>query len=195
MRRKSVQIRKFMLIDSTYKSRVLRGDKVTTIRYGGDYEARPGGSEVYFVLTPSDTAVAKVRITRVEKKTVRELTNEDARRDGFSDVKELLRELNRIYGELHGDDEVTVIGFEVVKRLEDGIPLKWLKGLNYREPGEIARLYLENRERLNLSRETDFILRRVYNEGLGKAVRTFGPKRVHQALLKTYHALYGAGII
>ncbi|ASJ01692.1 ASCH domain-containing protein [Thermococcus gorgonarius] len=182
-----------MLIDSAYKSRILRGDKLTTIRYG-DYEAKPG-SEVYLVVTPSDTAVAKVRITRVEKKKVRELTNEDAKLDGFSDVRELLRELSKIYGELYGDDEVTIIGFEVIKRFDDGIPLKWLKGLNYREPAEIARLYLENQEKLNLNRETDFIMRRIYNEGLGRAVRTFGPKRVQQALLKTYHALYSAGVI
>jgi len=192
-RGKKVQIRKFMLIDGAYKSRILKGDKVTTVRYG-DYEVKPG-SEIYLVLTPSDTAVARVRITRVEKKKVRELTNEDAKRDGFSDVGELLRELNRIYGELYGDDEVTVIGFEVVKRFDDGIPLKWLKGLNYREPEEIARLYLENREKVNLNRETDFILRRIYNEGLGRAVRTFGPKKVQGALLKAYHALYAAGVI
>ena len=192
-RAKPVQIRKFMLIDSSYKSKILRGDKVTTIRYG-DYEAKPG-SEVYLVITPSDTAIAKARVTRVERKKVKELTNEDARLDGFSDVKELLRALNRIYGELHGDDEVTIIGFEVVKRFDDGIPLKWLKGLNYREPAEIARLYLENQEGLNLSREADFIMRRIYNEGLGRAVRTFGPKRVQNALLKTYHALYAAGVI
>ncbi|KUH34779.1 hydrothetical protein [Thermococcus celericrescens] len=182
-----------MLIDSAYKSRILRGDKVTTIRYG-DYEAKQG-SEVYLVITPSDTAIAKVRIIRVEKKKVRELTNEDAKLDGFSDVRELLRELNKIYGELYGDDEVTIIGFEVLKRFEDGIPLKWLRGLNYREPVEIARLYLENQEKLNLNRETNFIMRRIYNEGLGRAVRTFGPKRVQQALLKTYHALYAAGVI
>ncbi len=194
MRRgKSVQIRKFLLIDSAYKSRILRGDKVTTIRYG-DYEARPG-SEIYLVITPSDTAVAKIRITGVMKKKVRELTNEDARLDGFSDVKELLRELNRIYGELYGDDEVTIIGFEVVKRFDEGIPLKWLKGLNYREPTEIARLYLENQEKLNLIREMDFIMRRIYNEGLGRAVRTFGPKKVQNALLKGYHALHNRGMI
>ncbi len=182
-----------MLIDSAYKSKILRGDKVTTIRYG-NYEAKPG-SEVYLVVRPSDTTVAKVRITKVKKKKVKELTNEDAELDGFSDVKELLRELNKIYGELYGNDEVTIIGFEVTKRFDDGIPLKWLKGLNYREPAEIARLYLENREKLNLSRETDFIMRRIYNEGLGRAVRTFGPKKVQNALLKTYHALYAVGII
>ncbi|WP_297419351.1 ASCH domain-containing protein [Thermococcus sp.] len=182
-----------MLIDSVYKSKILRGDKVTTIRYG-NYEAKPG-SEVYLVVRPSDTTLAKVRITKVEKKKVKELTNEDAELDGFSDVKELLHELNKIYGDLYGDDEVTVIGFEVVKRFNDGIPLRWLKGLNYREPAQIARLYLENQEKLSLNRETDFIMRRIYNEGLGRAVRTFGPKRVQNTLLKAYHALYGAGII
>jgi hypothetical protein len=192
-RKRSIQIRKFMLIDSAYKSRILRGEKVTTIRYG-NYEAKPG-SEVYLVITPSDTAIAKVRITRVEKKRVKELTTHDARLDGFSDVKELLRELSKIYGDLYGDDEVTIIGFEVVKRFDEGIPLKWLKGLNYHEPGDIARLYLENKNKLNLNRGTDFILRRVYNEGLGKAVRSFGPKKVQQALLKAYHALYSEGII
>ena len=190
---KGVQIRKFMLIDSAYKVRILGGDKVTTIRYG-DYEAKTG-SEVYLVIRPSDTAVAKVRITKVEKKKVKELTNDDAKLDGFSDVKELLRELSKIYGELYGDDEVTIIGFEVVKRFKDGIPLKLLKGLNYHEPEEIARLYLENQDKLNFNRETDFIMRRIYNEGLGKAVRTFGPKKIQNALLKVYHALYAAGII
>ncbi|WP_297480516.1 ASCH domain-containing protein [Thermococcus sp.] len=193
MKKRNIRIRKFMLIDSSYKSRILRGDKVTTIRYG-NYEAKPG-SEVYLVITPSDTVIAKVRITKVERKKVKELSNEDARLDGFSDVKELLRELNKIYGELYGDDEVTIIGFEVAKRFEDGIPLKWLKGLNYHEPEEIARLYLENQDKLNFNRETDFIMRRIYNEGLGRAVRTFGPKRVQGALLKVYHGLYAEGLI
>ena len=38
-------------------------------------------------------------------------------------------------------------------------------------------------------------MRRIYNEGLGRAVRTFGPKRVQGALLKVYHGLYAAGVI
>ncbi|WP_461862911.1 ASCH domain-containing protein [Thermococcus sp.] len=193
MRERKIQIRKFILIDSSYKSRILRGDKVTTIRYGR-YEVKPG-SEVYLAVRPSDTVVVKVRITEVVKKKVRELTDDDARKDGFRDVKELLRALNKIYGELSGDDEVTIIGFRVIKRYDGGIPLKWLKGLNYREPEEIARLYLENQEGLNLNRETDFILRRIYGDGLRNAVKHFGPKRVQAALLKAYHAFYEEGLL
>jgi len=193
VKKKKIQIRKFMLIDNSYKSRILRGDKVTTIRYG-DYEAKPG-SEIYLAIRPSDTVIAKVRITEVVKKKVKELTDEDAKKDGFKDVKELLGALNKIYDELYGDDEVTVIGFKVLKQYEDGIPLKWLKGLNYREPKEIARLYLENQGAISLGRDVDFILRKIYNEGLKSAVRRVGPKRVQQALLKAYHALYEAGLI
>ncbi len=193
MRKKKIQIRKFLLIDSSYKPKILRGDKVTTIRYG-NYEAKPG-SEVYLVIRPNDTAVAKVQITEVVKKKVRELTDDDANRDGFKNVRELLKILNRIYGELYGDDEVTIIGFRVLKQYETGIPLKWLKSLNYKEPKEIAGLYLENQEKINLEKDVDFVLRKVYTEGLKSAVRRFGPKRVQQALLRAYHALYGAGLI
>lgn len=186
-----VQIRKFMLIDEAYKSRILRGEKTTTIRFG-EYEAKPG-SEVYLVITPSDTAVAKVKITKVRKKKVKELTNQDAKKDGFRDVKELVGALNKIYGELHGDDEVTVIEFEVVEKFESGIPLKWLKGLNYRNPEEIAKLYIENN--LKDSPDVDLIIRKVYSEGLKEAVRRYGPKRVRDALLKAYHKLYADGKI
>jgi len=193
VRKKKIQIRKFLLIDSSYKPKILRGDKVTTIRYG-NYEAKPG-SEVYLVIRPNDTAVAKVQITEVVKKKVRELTDDDANRDGFKNVRELLKILNRIYGELYGDDEVTIIGFRVLKQYETGIPLKWLKSLNYKEPKEIAGLYLENQEKINLEKDVDFVLRKVYTEGLKSAVRRFGPKRVQQALLRAYHALYGAGLI
>ncbi|AEH23928.1 ASCH domain-containing protein [Pyrococcus yayanosii] len=190
---KKVQIRKFILLDARYKEKILRGKKVTTIRYGA-YEARPG-SEIYIVITPSDTAIAKARIKAVRSKKVLELTNEDAKLDGFSDVKELVRELSKIYGELYGDDEVTIIEFEDVRPLKEGVPLKWLKGLNYKDPYEVVELSLENWEKLGLGRDAEIILRRISEVGLREAVKHFGPKRVQQALLKAYHALYGAGLI
>ncbi len=188
---KTIQIRKFMLIDNAYKERILKGKKVTTIRYG-KYEAEEG-SEVYIVITPSDTAIAKAKIKGITKKKVKELTNEDAKRDGFKDVRELLRTLNRIYGELYGDDEITIIEFEVIKQFKEGIPLKWLKGLNYRDPYEIAKLYVENN--LKISPDVDLIVRKVHEEGLKAAVKRYGPKRVRDALLKAYHELYAKGII
>lgn len=188
---KKVQIRKFMLIDNAYKERILKGKKVTTIRYG-KYEAKED-SEVYIVITPSDTAIAKARIKGITKKKVKELTNEDAKKDGFKNVKELLKALNKIYGELYGDDEITIIEFEVIKQFKEGIPLKWLKGLNYRDPYEIAKLYVENN--LKIAPDVDLIVKKVHEEGLKATVKRYGPKRVRDAILKAYHELYAKGII
>ncbi|AEC51165.1 hypothetical protein PNA2_0247 [Pyrococcus sp. NA2] len=187
---KTVQIRRFILLDNKYKSKIIKGEKVTTIRFG-KYEAKPG-SEVYIVITPSDTAIAKAIIKDIRTKKVKELNNEDARLDGFSDVKELVRELSKIYGDLYGEDEVTIIEFENVRPLKEGIPLKLLKGLNYRDPYEIARLALEN---LELTEDVKVILHKINEEGLREAAKRFGPKRVQQALLKAYHSLYERGII
>ncbi|AMM54520.1 ASCH domain-containing protein [Pyrococcus kukulkanii] len=190
---KTVQIRKFILLDNKYKAKIISGKKVTTVRYG-KYEAKPG-SEVYIVITPSDTAIAKARIKEVRTKKVKELTNEDAKLDGFSDVRELVRELSKIYGELYGDDEVTIIEFEDVRPLKEGIPLKWLKGLNYRDPYEIVEVALNNFSDLSLTQDIEIILKRIKERGLREAAKNFGPKRVQQALLKAYHVLYDKGLI
>ena len=137
-----IQIRKFMLVGNAYKSKILKGKKTSTIRFG-NYEATPG-SEVYLAITPSDSVIARIKITDIKKKMIKELTLEDAKKDGFKDLKELINTLNKIYGTLQGDDEVTIIEFDVIKKFEEAIPLKWLKALNYREPEEIAKLYVEN---------------------------------------------------
>ncbi|ASJ16342.1 ASCH domain-containing protein [Thermococcus chitonophagus] len=188
---RTIQIRKFILLDNKYKAKIISGKKVTTVRYG-KYEAKPG-SEVYIVITPSDTAIARARIKEVRRKKVKDLTNEDARLDGFSDVKELVKELSKIYGELYGEDEVTIIEFENVRPLKEGIPLKWLKGLNYRDPYEIVELATQND--LGLTQDVKIILERIMERGLREAVKHFGPKRVQQALLKAYHALYDKGLL
>ena len=187
---KKVQIRKFMLIDSVYRSKILSGKKSTTIRYG-DYEAKPG-KEIYIVVRPSDTAIAKVKIKGVSKKKVKELTNEDARKDGFKDIKELLKTLNKIYGGLDAEDEVSIIEFELIKPLE-GIPLKLLKGLNYREPDEVARLYVESG--VSASRDVDLIMKHIKESGIKSATRRYGAARVKKALLDAYHKLYESDYI
>ncbi|WP_245612395.1 ASCH domain-containing protein [Palaeococcus ferrophilus] len=185
-----VQIRKFMLVDSAYVPKILSGKKTTTIRFG-DYEAKPG-RDVYVVSRPSDTAVAKVLIRGVTKKRVGELTNEDARKDGFRDVKELLNALTRIYGPLDAEDKVSVIEFELVKRVEP-VPLKLLKGLNYREPGEVAKLYVESG--VSAGKDVDIIVSHIHEQGLKAALRKYGPARVKKALLEAYHKLFAEGII
>lgn len=185
-----VQIRKFMLIDNTYVPKILSGKKTTTIRFG-HYEAKPG-REVYLVSRPSDTAVAKVLIRGVTRKRVGELTNEDAKKDGFRDVRELLNALRKIYGPLDAEDEVSIIEFELIKPIER-VPLKLLKGLNYREPDEVARLYVESG--VSTSRDVDLIVKHIYENGLKSALKRYGPVRVKKAILDAYHKLYAEGVI
>jgi len=52
-------------------------------------------------------------VKKVVVKRVRELTDEDAIRDGFKSRNELISALKRIYGDLRDDEFVTVVHFEV----------------------------------------------------------------------------------
>lgn len=58
---------------------------------------------------------ALARINKVVVKRVSELSDEDAKLDGFNSREELIRALRRIYGDVKDSDFVTVVHFEVVK--------------------------------------------------------------------------------
>lgn len=76
---------------------------------------------------------------KVEYKKVSELTEEDARRDGFSSVGELIEALKKVYGKVTASDVVTIIHLEVIQRLDD-LPVEDpYMGL---DPADIARLAL-----------------------------------------------------
>lgn len=123
-----------IMIRGEYADKLLSGAKTTTIRLG---VVKPKYMEV--VVHGRGRPLAKARITSVEYKRVSELTEEDARRDGFSSLRELLEALRSVYGNVKPDDHVTIIGLRVTQRL-DMLPAEdpYL-GL---EPADIARLAL-----------------------------------------------------
>jgi len=49
-------------------------------------------------------------------KRVKELTDEDAKKDGFRNINELIDALKRIYGGIKGEDLVTIIHFEIPEK-------------------------------------------------------------------------------
>lgn len=53
-----------------------------------------------------------IEIRDVRHCKLRDLTHEDARRDGFSSLEELQRALFSFYPELLPDDELTLVDFE-----------------------------------------------------------------------------------
>jgi len=52
------------------------------------------------------------RIKSIVRKRISEISNKDARRDGFKNKKELLRALKKIYGRITPETKVYIIRFE-----------------------------------------------------------------------------------
>ena len=138
-------IGRHLMVKGKYVEKILSGEKKATIRLG--------------IVKPK------------YHKRVRDLTDNDALKDGFSSRKELLKELRKNYDELNPDDYVTIIEFEVIKKLSE-LDYKdpWL-GL---KPAEIARIGL--RYCTDLSDEEKRVLEDLTRtESLRKtAIRLYG---------------------
>ena len=91
-----------------YKKKIKEGLKRQTIRLSTSLKE---GDRVEVVAGGEVLGIAK--ITKVERKTVEELTDEDAKRDGFENVAQLVKALRKHYGRISSKKEVCVIGFEM----------------------------------------------------------------------------------
>lgn len=156
-----------LMVKGEYVDDILSGRKRATIRLG---IVRVKYDEL--IVHGGGRPVAKVRVTGVHYKRLRELTDEDARKDGFRSLQELLRALRDVYGEISPDEPVTIIEFEVVQDLSKLEPQDPYLGL---EPADIARLalrYLGD----SLSEQEKRILRdlTVTNSIRSTAIRVLG---------------------
>ena len=97
--------------DEEYVEAIRSGEKVTTVRRG--IKSYPVGRIVE--LTVNYRPFARARVDKVVVKRVKELSDEDARRDGFSSRDELIKALKRIYGNINEEEFVTVVHFTVVE--------------------------------------------------------------------------------
>ncbi|HID43092.1 MAG TPA: ASCH domain-containing protein [Archaeoglobaceae archaeon] len=93
--------------DSEYVKPILQRGKRTTIRKG----IKKYSGNV--LLTSDGSVFAEAKIKKVVVKRVKELTDEDARTDGFGNLEELLSALKRIYGNLDENEFVTIVYFEI----------------------------------------------------------------------------------
>lgn len=91
-----------------YKKKIERGLKRQTIRLSSSLKE---GDRVRVVVGGKFLGIA--RITRVERKVIEELTDEDAKKDGFKNVLQLVKALRRHYGKISSKKEVCIIGFEM----------------------------------------------------------------------------------
>lgn len=140
-----------VMIKGEYIDLILRGLKTSTIRLG---KVKPKYDEV--ILHGGGRPIAKVRIKRVVRKKVKELTDADAIKDGFKCLEELLAALRKTYGDVRADDYVTIIEFEVLKRLEPSEIGDPYLGL---EPADIARLALRYLDKSYFTEDELMVLR------------------------------------
>ncbi len=135
MRRERVKfLGRHLMVKGKYVKMILEGRKKTTIRLG---IVKPKYRDV--ILHGGGSPVALIRITGVQVKKVKDLTDEDALRDGFRARKELIKALEKAYGKLDENQLVTIIEFHVLKpitREEDE-----LMGLTPIEAARIALRY------------------------------------------------------
>jgi len=151
------------MIKWRYTERLLRGRKVSTVRLG---LWRPSSSEVY--IHSKGMIVARAKVVGVVHKRVKELSNEDARLDGFKNKNELVRELEKLYGrKLDGEKWVTIVRLELLERLEIPDDETW-GGVS---PVDIAKLALKHLE-LN-EKEAEILKELVKTGSIRKVAQKF----------------------
>lgn len=112
---RKVFIRRYIMTKGRFAKLILDGIKTTTIRLG---KVIPKCSEV--IIHSEGRPIAEAKIKSVVYKRVRELTEEDAKRDGYSSLQELIEDLRNMYNvNIRLDDVVSIIEFEVIKKLND----------------------------------------------------------------------------
>lgn len=182
-----------MMMKKEYAELVLAGTKTATIRLG---VVRPKRRRV--LLHSSDKVLAELEITGVEVKRVQDLTDEDAKQDGFRDRRQLIEHLERIYGRLRGDEKVTIIRFRVARRIEGSEAEEDSKYLGLK-PVDVASIAL--RYGVKLNPRDAIVIKKVAETGsIRKAANAlFGDptrrKVIRAALEKALRKLIEAGVI
>lgn len=180
-----------LMVKGEYVKLMLSGVKKATIRIG---KVKLKYDEM--IVHGGGKPIALIKIKSVKYKKVKELTDVDAKLDGFKSREELINELRKVYEDIRDDDWVTIIEFEIVKKLNElDIRDPWL-GL---KPVDIARIAL--RYNLGLTdREKEILLDLTRTKSLRRtAINFFGTieKRwiIRKVLRKALSKLIEEGIL
>ncbi len=189
---KIVYLKKHLMIKGRFAKLILNGRKKATIRLG---YVIPKSNEI--IIHAGGRPIARAVIRNVVYKKVRELTREDAVKDGYNSLEELLRDLEEVYEtKLSGDEIVSIIEFEVKEEIKGESEDRYM-GL---QPQKIAKLALKHLSN-ELSEEDKVILEVLADCGSIRetAYRLFGSvyKRimVRRVLRKALEKLVEKNII
>lgn len=97
-----------LLFKRKFRPAILSGEKTRTIRLWRNRHVKPGG--VYFA-----PGIGYLRVSAVDEVTLDDLTEDDARADGFASLAALKAELDRLYADAaHANRRWYRIAFEYV---------------------------------------------------------------------------------
>ncbi|MEM1735049.1 MAG: ASCH domain-containing protein [Desulfurococcaceae archaeon] len=186
-------IGRHLMMRKIYADALLSGLKKATIRLG---IVKPKYKEL--ILHSDGKPIAKVLVKNVYYKRIYELNDEDAVKDGFSSVHELLRDLERIYGKLPLDAYVTIMELEVLERFDRIKPQDPYYGL---KPVDVARIALRYLDKQMFSEEE---LKILYELTRSSSIRAIALKHygdlnkrylVRRVLRKAIKLLLDRGLI
>jgi len=122
-----------------YLEELLNGSKLATVR-AGNVKYRPGD---IVLVHCGGLVLGRAKIARVERKKLIDLSEEDARKDGFSSLQELLKALRQHYPNLKRDTPLTILEFQWVERFEEPLSDGEYSWCYSEGPLEVAKLALE----------------------------------------------------
>ncbi|NPA86325.1 MAG: ASCH domain-containing protein [bacterium] len=184
---KSTRCLDHLKFDPIFLEEVLAGRKLSTVRLG-KAKYIPG-SEVYLVCR--NLVYGVLVIEGVEEKKVGELKEQDAVRDGFKNLEELLKFLFMLYPNLDLDSTVSIIKFKLKKRYSEPVPLFYARLYGQKDTREAAQEILASGVRL---KEYDKkILETVARQGIYTAKRKFGTdfSTIHGIIKKYWQRIKG----
>ncbi|BFI73701.1 ASCH domain-containing protein [Nanoarchaeota archaeon] len=98
-----------------YTEDIISGRKNITIRLS-KANLRPGD---IFILHAGGRVIGKFRVKNIYTKKLYQITDEEAKRDGYNNKEELLEDLRKIYKNINLNKEVAIIEFEPVEIFKD----------------------------------------------------------------------------
>ncbi len=152
---KAKYIRGHIMLRKEFSEDILSGRKTTTIRLG---KIVPKTHEI--MIHSGGRPIAKALIKKVVYKHIYELSEEDAKKDGYESIEELVKSLENLYGRpIDMNEIVTIIEFEVIKKFTELDEKDVYMGLTPLEIAMISNRYLRDELSENDFRIIDAILR------------------------------------
>jgi len=178
-----------------YKNALLSGEKRVTIRITKP-NLRKGD---IFIAHCGGKVIGKFKVTDVYVKKLRDITDEEAKLDGFSSKEELIRELKNYYKNLNEDKEVVVIRFEPIEIFKEEMSSEdFAWGGKKIDVIELAKLLLEKDDGLT-EKQKEYLKILIEEGSIRKAAMRLGglnKRKIFRKILREgFNRLKKKGII